>query len=242
MEMEAASLKELNARMSQCTRNKLLLDHLPSVLLVKCAAMVTDVINGRSLTLSNRGCRSVVQRFGDLPGLFHKSSQYVRYDVHCACAVVLAKRVFRIIKPRTCRSVQTVRAVLGAMKRLIVDWLMTMSGSILFDNCKVDKQNVQRTPSILWNLACLSHFLSVFDGLWLVSFSCCRAGFTVSKVDSPPPPDVHEQYIGLMCIYKPTAVFDYLKRSDAHFRLEQTLAVSVTGWVWCGDGHVCDML
>jgi hypothetical protein len=52
-----------------------------------------------------------------------------------------------------------------------------------------------------------------------------KAGFTVSKADSPPSPDVHEQYIELMCLYNPTAVFDYLRKSDTYYRLEQTLAI-----------------
>ena len=49
-------------------------------------------------------------------------------------------------------------------------------------------------------------------------------GVGLAKPESPPPPQVHEQYIELMCQYDPTLVYSYL-RSNENYRLEETLAI-----------------
>ncbi|XP_065176622.1 vacuolar protein sorting-associated protein 8 homolog [Sycon ciliatum] len=49
-------------------------------------------------------------------------------------------------------------------------------------------------------------------------------GVGLAKPESPPPPQVHEQYIELMCKYDPTLVYSYL-RSNENYRLEETLMI-----------------
>ena len=59
-----------------------------------------------------------------------------------------------------------------------------------------------------------------------VSLSYSR-GLSLFKQDNPPPADVHEKYIELMCKCEPHLVYTYLRGSEAPYRIEETLEVRI---------------